>query len=172
MCDSHTFCNNTEFKQLHNGSRPVVQGNGGGAPIAISDAGIKAIRRSLDSRRCYDGFPDMALATCAVVSGLRQLTFKDHAAFIANNPRAPFGNPVGFLGRPSPGIAGLLVSYHKVDTPQALCIGTKLARGSGKQREEQLDASGALPAECDESCCATCSPKELHAWLQVYRSAS
>lgn len=166
MCDAHTFCNNTEFKQLHNGSRPVIQGNGGGAPLAISNAGIKAIRRALDDRRCYDGFPDMALAACAVVSGLRQLTLKDHGAFIANNPRGPFGYPVGFAGRPGSGIVGRIVSYHKVDTPQALCIGARIARGPAEHDDQPEAGTDFVPAECDPACCATCSPKELQAWLQ------
>jgi hypothetical protein len=146
MCNFPLGCNETTYKALHDGDRPVVQGNGGGGPLCISRAGNAAIRESLRRNRCIDGFPDMALASCAIISGLKQLTFAGSGAFIPNNPRAAFGFPVGHHGKQPIGFRGRIVSYHKVDTPQALCIARKIGR------REALHTLDRHPAECDPDC--------------------
>lgn len=91
----------------------------------------------------------MALACCAVLSGVQQLTLKDHGAFVANNPRGPFGYPLGFHGRASPGLAGRIISYHKMDSQQALCMSRKLAMLGSLDRDESLRR---VPPECEREC--------------------
>ena len=105
------------------------------------------MRASLDRRECFDVWPDLGLGACARIAGLETLSFGMYAAFGINLPRAAFGYPVGFRNRAPSGFSGPIVSWHKTDTKQALCI----AGNIGTDEQRGVGRSGRLP-ECDPNC--------------------